>query len=282
MVRAIASARAPAGLTPDTAIRPPALHGEPTYEIRDLRSVKDVPDRNCSASTSPTDLEKHPVNVLLLGATGMVGHGILHACITDVSVSSVTVVTRRTPALTHPKVRVLTHQDFTDLTPLRSELAAIDACHYAIGTSSTGVTEADYTRVTRDYALSAARTLVELGNRPAFIYVSGRSADSSENGPVMWARVKGSAENALRALPLRTHILRPGYIRPLHGARPSSSAARAFYTATGPLYPVLRRMFPDWTTSTEAVGRAAIALSRPGIPYPSTLTSRDINRLAGM
>ncbi|MFJ3666949.1 NAD-dependent epimerase/dehydratase family protein [Streptomyces sp. NPDC090106] len=222
------------------------------------------------------------MNVLLLGATGMVGHGMLHACIADPGVDSVTVVARRTPALTHPKVRVLIHQDFTDLTPLREELKGIDTCHYAIGTASAGVTEADYTRVTRDYALAAARALLDAGADPTFVYVSGRSADSSERTSVMWARVKGAAENALRALPMRTHILRPGYIRPLHGARASSSGAQAFYTVTGPLFPLLRRMFPDWATSTEAIGRAAIALSRPGNTYPAIVTSRDINRLAGM
>jgi uncharacterized protein YbjT (DUF2867 family) len=222
------------------------------------------------------------VHVLLLGATGMVGHGMLHACIADDRVDAVTVVARRAPALAHPKVRVLLHQDFTDLTPLRDELKEVDACHYAIGTSSAGVTEADYTRVTRDYALAAAHTLLDAGNRPAFVYVSGRSADSTEQGPVMWARVKGAAENALLALPMPTHILRPGYIRPLNGARAASPAARAFYTVTGPLFPVLRRMFPDWATSTDAIGRAAIALSRPENTAPAILTGRDINRLAGM
>ncbi|MGW1209192.1 epimerase [Streptomyces sp. NPDC002499] len=222
------------------------------------------------------------MKILLLGATGMVGHGMLHACVADADVESVTVVARRTPTLTHPKVRVLIHEDFADLSPLRAELKGIDACHYAIGTSSGGVTEADYTRVTVDYALAAAHTLLEVGDRPAFVYVSGRSADSSEKSSVMWARVKGAAENALLALPMRTHVLRPGYIRPRNGARASSPAARAFYTATGPLFPVLRRVFPDWATSTDAIGRAAVALSRPANTEPAILTSRDINRLAGM
>lgn len=222
------------------------------------------------------------MHVLLLGATGMVGHGMLHACIADDSIDTVTVVARRKPALTHSKVRVLLHQDFTDLSPLREELKDVDACHYAIGTSSAGVTEADYTHVTRDYALAAAHTLLKAGNRPAFIYVSGRSADSTEKSSVMWARVKGAAENALLALPMRTRILRPGYIRPLNGARAASAPAQAFYTLTSPLFPVLRRAFPDWATSTEAIGRAAIALSHPENTEPAILTSRDINRLAGM
>ncbi|MER7679184.1 epimerase [Streptomyces sp. NPDC096934] len=222
------------------------------------------------------------MHVLILGATGMVGHGMLHACITDAQVEAVTVIARRAPTLTHPKVRVLLHHDFTDLTPLREELTTVDACHYAIGTSSAGVTETDYTRITRDYALAAAHTLLDAGNQPAFLYVSGRSADSTGQGSVMWARVKGAAENALLALPMRTHVLRPGYIRPLHGARASSAPARAFYAATNPLFPVLRRAFPDWATSTEAIGRAAIVLGRPGNGESTIVTSRDINRLAGM
>ncbi|MEU3854043.1 NAD-dependent epimerase/dehydratase family protein [Streptomyces sp. NPDC029554] len=222
------------------------------------------------------------MHVLLFGATGMVGHGMLHACITDPRVDAVTVIARRAPALTHPKGRVLIHQDYSDFTALRDEFKGIDACYYAIGTASAGVSEADYTRVTRDYALAAARTLLDAGSRPTFIYVSGRSADSTGTSSVMWARVKGAAENALLALPMRTHILRPGYIRPRHGARASSAWAQAFYTVTSPLFPVLRRLLPDWATSTEAIGRAAIALSLPDNTDPSILTSRDINRLAGM
>ncbi|MEU3244860.1 MULTISPECIES: epimerase [unclassified Streptomyces] len=157
-----------------------------------------------------------------------------------------------------------------------------DACHYAIGTSSAGVTETHRTRITRDCALAAAHTLPDAGTQPAFICVSGRKADSTERGFVMWARVRGAAHNAFLALPMRAHVLRPGYIRLLDDARASSAPARAFYAATSPLFPVLRRALPDRATSTTAIERAAIVLGRPENMESTIASSRDINRLAGM
>jgi uncharacterized protein YbjT (DUF2867 family) len=221
------------------------------------------------------------VDVLILGATGLVGHGALYACLRDPAVHRVTVLGRRAPALTHPKLVFLHHDDFTDLGPLADRLGQVDACYFCIGVSSAGVSEADYTRVTYDYALAAADALLPRGPELTYVYVSGASADNTERGPVMWARVKGRAENALLAYPFRTYVFRPGYIRPMHGARPRARGQRLVYGATSWLYPVLRRLLPDRTTSTDAIGRAMLAVTSAGVEGSRVLDSGDINRLAG-
>lgn len=221
------------------------------------------------------------MNVVLLGASGMVGQGALQACLRDETVARVTAVCRGPLAVSHPKLQVVPHQDFGDLTPLRGLFAQADACYFCVGVPSAGLSEEDYTRVTYDFALAAADALLSTGRDDVtFVYVSGAGADSTEQGPVMWARVKGRAENALLKFPFRTYVFRPGYIRPTHGARPRTRGSRVLYGATSWLYPVLHRLFPDRTTTTDAIGRAALAVSRTDDRTSRVLTSGDINRLA--
>jgi uncharacterized protein YbjT (DUF2867 family) len=221
------------------------------------------------------------MNVVILGATGLVGHGVLHACLRDPAVSRVTVIARRAPEVTHPKLVVLCHGDFGNLRPLTDRLGPVDACYFCIGVPSAGMGEAEYTRVTYDYALAAADALLPRCRELTYVYVSGASADSTERGPLMWARVKGRAENALLRYPFRTYVFRPGYIKPMYGAQPRARGQRLVYAATSWLYPVLRRLMPDRTTSTDAIGRAMIAVTAAGYAGNRVLDSGDINRLAG-
>jgi uncharacterized protein YbjT (DUF2867 family) len=218
------------------------------------------------------------MKIVILGATGMVGHGALHAALRDDDVAKVTVISRRPLTMQHPKLDVVLHQDFTDLKAVTEALGHVDACFFCIGMSSTGRTEADYTTVTYDYAIAAADAVSPLNPDLTFVYVSGEGADSASR--VMWQRVKGRAEDALLAYPFRTHVFRPGYIRPMHGARPSGTANRIVYGATSWLYPVLRRVFPKAMTTTDAIGRAMLAVCRQ--PAPPVLRSNDINRFAGV
>lgn len=221
------------------------------------------------------------MNVVILGATGLVGQGVLHACLRDESVTRVTAICRRPPKVTHPKLEVLLHDDFADLRPLTDRLGHVDACYFCIGVPSAGLDEAAYSKVTHDYALAAADALLPLNPKMTYVYVSGASADSTEKSRIMWTRVKGRAENALLEYPFRTYVFRPGYIRPMHGARPRGSA-RVIYAATSWLYPVLRRLMPNSTTSTDAIGRAMVAVSTSDGAEKRVLDSGDINRLAGV
>jgi uncharacterized protein YbjT (DUF2867 family) len=145
--------------------------------------------------------------------------------------------------------------------------------------TSAGVSEPDYERVTYAIPLAAAQTLSRLNPQMTFIYVSGAGADSSEKGHIMWARIKGKAENALQRLPFKAvYSFRPGFIQPLHGIQSRTAAYRIFYNLTGSLLPLLRRAFPTYVLTTETIGRAMLQAVRTGAPKP-VLESKDINAL---
>lgn len=218
------------------------------------------------------------MKILVFGATGMVGQGVLRECLNDPAVERVRCVGRTVTGLQHPKLDELALADFLDYSAIEQELRGFDACFYCLGVSSGGLSEAQYQRLTYDYTLAAASTLARLNPQMCFIYVSGMGTDSSERGVVMWARVKGKTENALMQLPLKAYMFRPGMIRPLHGIRSKTPAYRWMYLLLSPLWPLLEGRFPRWLTSTEQIGRAMIRVAREGAPHP-LLESEDINAL---
>jgi uncharacterized protein YbjT (DUF2867 family) len=220
------------------------------------------------------------VNVLLFGATGMVGDGVLHECLADARVTSVLAVGRSPLGLTHPKLREQSRTDFFGYGDLAKELATIDACFFCLGVSSVGMKEAEYRRLTYDLTLEAARALAIAKPGATFCYVSGESTDSTERGRTMWARVKGKTENDLLKLPLDAYMFRPGFIRPRSGARSKTPAYRALYAVFGPLYPLLRRLAPTHVTTSENLGLAMIAVAVDGYSK-RILENVDINALGG-
>jgi uncharacterized protein YbjT (DUF2867 family) len=219
------------------------------------------------------------VKVLLFGATGMVGQGVLRECLIDPSVERVVTVGRHPTDDRHPKLRELVYPDLSTLAPLEPQLSGFDACLYCIGVSALGMTEAQYTRVNYDLTIGVARTLLRTSPGLTFIYVSGAGTDSTEQGRAMWARVKGRTENALLSLPFKAaYMFRPGVIIPLHGIRSSTRWYNAAYFVLKPLVPVLERVAPAMITTTQRLGRAMLAVARSG--YPShILEMADINRL---
>jgi uncharacterized protein YbjT (DUF2867 family) len=219
------------------------------------------------------------MNVLLFGATGMVGQGALRECLRDPGVARVLAVGRRPTGQTHAKLRDLVVADIGDLAAVEPELAGFDACFFCLGVTSAGLSEERYTRLTCDLTLGVARTLARLDPGMTFAYVSGTGTDSSERGRIMWARVKGRTENALLALPFKAaYMFRPGYIQPLDGIRSRTRWYRIIYAAIAPLYPVLKRLFPGAVTTTAQLGRAMLAVARQGFERP-VLETRDINSL---
>jgi uncharacterized protein YbjT (DUF2867 family) len=218
------------------------------------------------------------VNVVLFGATGMVGAGALIECLADPRVRSVLVVTRSSTGRSHPKLRELLHTDFFHYESLVGEFATCDACFFCLGVSSVGMNQADYTRMTYDLTVAAAQAMVAANPRMTFCYVSGVGTDSTERGRTMWARVKGKTENALLALPFAAaYMFRPGYIQPVGGVRSKTAWVQGALTVVGPLYPVLRPLLRGTTTSN--VGRALIEVAASGYPK-RILYSSDINALA--
>lgn len=216
------------------------------------------------------------MNVLLFGATGMVGDGVLHECLADSRVASVLAVTRSPVSVTHPKLREIRRKDFFDYRDLARDLEDIDACFFCLGVSSIGMKEQDYYHLTYDLTLSAAKALADAHPNATFCYVSGEGTDSSERGKRMWARVKGKTENALLALPLDAYMFRPGFIRPRPGARSKTLWIRLAYAVLNPLYPVLSKLAPTHMTTLDNVAHAMLAVADVGYEK-RVLENADIN-----
>jgi uncharacterized protein YbjT (DUF2867 family) len=216
------------------------------------------------------------MNVILFGATGMVGQGVLRECLLDPEVQHVLSVVRTPSGQQHPKLRELVHTDFFNYSDIESELKGYDACFFTLGVSSAGMDEAKYRHLTYDLTLAAATTLARLNPQMTFVYVSGAGTDSSERGRTMWARVKGKTENDLLKLPFRAaYMFRPGFIQPLHGIRSKTRLYQAIYTALGPLLPLIKSAFPKSITTTEQIGRAMLQVVKHGYPKP-ILEAKDI------
>ena len=219
------------------------------------------------------------MKVILFGATGMVGQGCLRECLLDGGVESVLAVGRSSSGRRHAKPREIVHDNFLDFSRIESELAGFDACFFCLGVSSVGMSEERYRHLTYDITLAAAKTLSKLNPQMVFVYVTGRGTDSTEQGRLAWARVKGKTENDLLKLPFKAaYMFRPAGIQPLHGVRSKTPWVQAIYVVTGPLLSLLNRTSPQFMTTTEQVGRAMIRVARDGFPRP-VLESEDINRL---
>ena len=219
------------------------------------------------------------MKVILFGATGMVGQGVLRECLRDPVVTQVLAVGRSPSGKHDPKLKELVLPDMFQYQAVAPQLNGYDACFFCLGVSSAGMNEADYRHITYDLTLAAADQLVKLNPGMTFIYVSGQGTDSSEQGRSMWARVKGATENALLALPFKAaYMFRPGIIRPLHGIRSKTALYQTFYTLFRPLLGLMAWLSPDSLTSTEQIGKAMIHAVQDGAPLRH-LENRDINRL---
>jgi len=204
------------------------------------------------------------MQVLIFGATGMVGQGVLRECLLDPGVERVISVGRSSLGIQERKLHEIVHAGFEDFSAIESQLGGIDSCFFCLGVSSTGMKEADYDRVTLGFTLSAAGMLSRIHPGMTFIYVSGQGTDSTEKGRVMWARVKGKTENALLQLPLNAYLFRPGVIEPMDGIRSRTPSYRIGYMISKPLLPLLRRAFPNQVLSTRDMGKAMLAVARKG------------------
>jgi len=231
------------------------------------------------------------MKVLIFGATGMVGQGVLLECLRDVDVEVVATVGRspvgnqrahllRQLGLPSSRLREIVHPDLRDLAAIEGELAGFDACFFPLGVSSSGMKEADYDRITYGLTLAAAQTLSRLNPGMTFIYVSGAGTDSTEKGRIMWARVKGRTENALLRLPLNAYMFRPGIIQPLDGIQSKTTSYRIGYAIMKPLLPLLHWALPNQVLTTREIGQAMLAVAKRG--YASRIMeTKDIRAAIG-
>ena len=195
------------------------------------------------------------IKAIITGATGMVGEGVLHECLHNPDVQSVLVINRKSCGVGHPKLKEIIHTDFYNLSSIESQMSGYNACFFCAGVSSVGMKEPEYTKVTYDLTMNFARTLSRLNPDLTFCYVSGAGTDGTENGKMMWARVKGKTENELMQLPFRkAYNYRPPFMLPTKGLK----NVLPYYKYVTWLYPVARPLFPKYFITLKELGLAMI------------------------
>jgi uncharacterized protein YbjT (DUF2867 family) len=220
------------------------------------------------------------MNVVIFGASGMVGQGVLLECLRDTGVERVLVIGRSTAGRQHAKLREVLAKDLFDVASYANELSGLDACFFCLGVSSAGMSEAGYRHLTYDLTVAIAQELAARNSALCFVYVSGAGTDSTERGRTMWARVKGATENALLRMPFRSAFMfRPGVIQPLDGIRSKTRAYQIVLVLAAPVLPLLRRAFPKSISTTREIGQAMLAVARNGWPRP-LLQPKDIHAAA--
>ncbi len=215
------------------------------------------------------------LKVIITGATGMVGKGVLYECLDHEDITEVLVINRSSLGMEHPKLKEILHKDFHDLSSIKEQLQGYDACYFCLGVSAAGMSEEKYTKLTYDLTIHFAEAVVN--PNMTFIYVSGTG--TAEKGRMMWARVKGRTENGLLKMPFKkAYMFRPGIIFPRRGVKSKTKFANIFYTIISPLSSLLNNT--RYGTDTIKVGKAMInatLVQRDKIYFEN----KDINVLAG-
>lgn len=216
------------------------------------------------------------MKIIITGTTGMVGEGVLLHCLNDPKVEKVLAVSRKSAGHAHPKLTELLVPDFMKLDAFEAQLTGYDACFYCAGISSAGMSEADYTRITYDTPVHFATVLARLNPKMVLVHISGRATDGTEQGKVMWARVKGRAENALMKLPFRgVYNFRPALMKHVDGQK----HVKAFFKPVLWMYPMWKALVPGLSMTLDEVGRAMIRCVTDGAPK-NVLEVSDMQALA--
>ncbi len=216
------------------------------------------------------------MKVIITGSTGMIGKGVLLECLEDPDISAVLVINRRKLGLTHQKLRELIVSDFFAVDQYTGSLRGYDVCLFCLGTTAVGKSEEIYHRITYELTTLFAQAMLTQNPGSSFCYVSGAGTDSTGQGKVMWARIKGKTENKLLSMHFdKVHAFRPGFIQPLKGIRSATEWYNIVYALFGFLYPLLKRL-PKYVTDTTTMAKAMIRVAQSGYKKP-ILESIDIN-----
>ena len=216
------------------------------------------------------------MKVILTGASGMVGEGVLHECLNHPDIEKVLVIGRRPIGLKHPRLNEIILKDLYNLEPIRNEITGYDSCLFCLGISSVGLDADDYFNITYTLTTDFARVVADQNPGMTFCYISGAATDSSEKGKIRWARVKGKTENDLMKLPFKAvYNFRPGYLHPTRGLKNTKS----FYKYIAWMYPVIKRIMPNSSSTLAELGQAMINAIKYGY-NKNILEVKDIKLIA--
>ena len=219
------------------------------------------------------------LKVIITGATGMVGEGVLYECLHHSEVEKVLVISRKLCGYSHPKLTEIIHDNFADISSLSDRIAGYNACYFCLGVTALGKSEAEYTRLTYTLTLNFAATLASLNPEMTLSYISGAGTDSTEKGRTMWARVKGKTENDLMKLPFKqVYNFRPGGIEPFLPLKPSQTYYKT-YKSLGWLFSLMKVITPNMVITLKDLSAAMINASLIGYPK-NVLEMRDMKALA--
>lgn len=212
------------------------------------------------------------MKVIITGATGMVGEGVLIECLENKQVIEILSLSRKSCGMTHPKLKECLIPDFMNIEQYAKELSGYDACFYCAGVSSIGMDEEKFTKITYDITLHVAKTLSQLNPDMVFTFVTGQGTDSTEHGKIMWARVKGKTENALMQLPFKgQYNFRPGFMKHFK----EQKNVKTILKVVSWFFPIL---FPKQSLTLQEVGRAMIQVVNKGYTK-NVLEIQDIKKL---
>jgi len=200
-------------------------------------------------------MEKVKIKIIITGATGMVGEGVLHEALNSDYIEEVLVIGRKPTGYVHPKLKEFQLLDFYKPEGLSDLVREYDACLFCLGVSSIGMKEEEFTLKTYTLTIGFAAVLAKSNPSMTFSYISGSATDSTEKGAIMWARVKGKTENDLAKLGFKnTYVFRPGYLQPTVGMKNTLS----YYKFIDWLYPFLKLIIPNHTSRLSELGKAMI------------------------
>jgi uncharacterized protein YbjT (DUF2867 family) len=218
------------------------------------------------------------IRVVLFGASGMIGQGVMRECLADPEVERILSVVRTPSGLSHPKLMELVHADFYNFAPVANAFVGYHATLFCLGVSSAGMSEAEYKHVTYDLTIGAAAVLVRENPAMTFIYISGTGTDATNK--TMWKRIKGATENALMQMPFKgAYMFRPGYIQPRHGIKSRTKWTRIAYALVGWGYPLWKLLFRHAVTTTDELAHAMVNVAKYGAPR-QLVEMRDIASFA--
>ena len=201
------------------------------------------------------------IQLILTGATGMVGEGVLHEALQSDTVEKVLIFNRKPSGITHQKLKEIIHADFFNLSPIANQLTGYNACFFCLGVSSVGMKEPEFYQKTYVLTMHLAEVLSKQNPQMVFCYISGAGTDSSEKGRQMWARVKGKTENDLMKLPFKkVYNFRPGVLEPTKGLKNTLK----YYHYFGWLLPVIRLLAPNHICTLRELGSAMITVVTKG------------------